>query len=145
VAAYGRLGGGTFAALAPVLRLEHGSVLAAQLCEELEHKLSWQGQSLDLSVSVGVAHWPEHAADTEILLRRAEQAMFEAKRLRQPVALYNPGTEAARALHLSLLSDLSTALQQDQLRQLLQPKRCLKTGRIIGAEALVRWQHPQRG
>ncbi|MEE9475750.1 MAG: EAL domain-containing protein, partial [Roseateles sp.] len=65
--------------------------------------------------------------------------------LRQPVALYNPGTEAARALHLSLLSDLSTALQQDQLRQLLQPKRCLKTGRIIGAEALVRWQHPQRG
>jgi len=144
-AAYGRLGGGTFAALAPVSRLEHGAALAAQLREEVEHKLSWQGQSLDLSVSLGVAHWPEHAVDTETLLRRAEQAMFEAKRLRQPVTVYNPGAEAARTLHLSLLSDLHTAIQQDQLRQFLQPKRCLKTGHITGAEALVRWQHPQRG
>ena len=145
VAAYGRLAGGTFAALAPVLRLEHGAVLAAQLRQEVEYKLSWQGQSLDLSVSLGVAHWPDHAADTEALLRRAEQAMFEAKRLRQAVAVFNPGAEAARALHLSLLSDLATAIQHDELRQFLQPKRCLKTGRIVGAEALVRWQHPQRG
>ncbi len=145
VAAYGRLAGGTFAALAPVSRLDHGAALAAQLREEVEHKLNWQGQSLDLSVSLGVAHWPEHAADTEALLRRAEQAMFEAKRLRQDVAVFNPSAEAARALHLSLLSDLATAIQQDQLRQFLQPKRCLKTGRITGAEALVRWQHPQRG
>ncbi len=144
-AAYGRLAGGTFAALAPVLRLEHGTALAVQLRAEVEHKLSWQGQALDLSVSLGLAHWPEHAADTETLLRRAEQAMFEAKRLRQPVAVYNPGTEAARALHLSLLSDLAAAIAQDQLRQFLQPKRDLKTGRITGAEALVRWQHPQRG
>lgn len=145
VAAYGRLAGGTFAALAPVVRSDHGSELATQLREEIEHKLSWQGQSLDLSVSLGVAYWPEHATDTEALLRRAEQAMFEAKRLRQALAVYNPGAEAARALHLSLLSDLATAIQQDQLRQFLQPKRCLKTGRIIGAEALVRWHHPQRG
>ncbi|MBV8036233.1 EAL domain-containing protein [Roseateles sp.] len=144
-AAYGRLAGGTFAALAPVLRLDHGIALATQLREEVEHKLSWQGQSLDLSVSLGLAHWPEHAADTEALLRRAEQAMFEAKRLRQAVAVFNPGAEAARALHLSLLSDLATAIQQDQLRQFLQPKRDLRTGRVTGAEALVRWQHPQRG
>ncbi len=144
-AAYGRLAGGTFAALAPVSRLEHGAALAAQLREEVEHKLSWQGQSLDLSVSLGVAHWPEHALGTETLLRRAEQAMFEAKRLRQPVSVYNPSAEAARALHLSLLSDLHTAIQQDQLRQFLQPKRDLASGRIVGAEALVRWQHPQRG
>jgi diguanylate cyclase (GGDEF)-like protein len=145
VAAYGRLAGGTFAALAPIARLDHANALTAQLREEVEYKLSWQGQSLDLSVSLGVAHWPEHAADTEALLRRAEQAMYEAKRLRQDVAVFNPGTEAARALHLSLLSDLATAIQQDQLRQFLQPKRDLRTGRITGAEALVRWQHPQRG
>ncbi|MCE4557497.1 putative bifunctional diguanylate cyclase/phosphodiesterase [Roseateles cellulosilyticus] len=145
VAAYGRLGGGTFAALAPVHRPELGAAMAAQLREEVEHKLSWQGQSLDLSVSLGVAHWPEHADTTETLLRRAEQAMFEAKRLRQAVSIYNPGAEAARALHLSLLSDLHTAIQHDQLRQFLQPKRELATGRILGAEALVRWQHPQRG
>jgi diguanylate cyclase (GGDEF)-like protein len=145
VAAYGRLAGGTFAALAPVARLDHGTALVNRLHEQVEHQLSWQGQTLDLSISLGMAHWPEHAADTEALLRRAEQAMFEAKRLRQAVAVYNPSAEAARALHLSLLSDLATAIQQDQLRQFLQPKRCLQTGRITGAEALVRWHHPQRG
>ncbi|RZJ12367.1 MAG: EAL domain-containing protein [Rubrivivax sp.] len=145
VAAYGRMAGGTFAVLAAVQRADEGAALAGRLREEVEHKLSWQGQSLDLSISLGMAHWPEHADSTETLLRRAEQAMFEAKRLRQQVAVYNPGAEAARALHLSLLSDLHTAIQQNQLRQFLQPKRDLKTGLITGAEALVRWQHPQRG
>jgi diguanylate cyclase (GGDEF)-like protein len=145
VAAYGRLAGGTFAALAPLLRLDQARKLADQLRDEVEHKLSWQGQALDLSVSLGIAHWPEHATGTEGLLRRAEQAMFEAKRLHQQVAVYNPSTEAARALHLSLLSDLATAIQNDQLRQFLQPKRDLRTGEITGAEALVRWLHPQRG
>ena len=145
VAVYGRLAGGTFAVLAPVRRLDQAHQLAARLRDEVEHKLSWQGQSLDLSISLGVAHWPEHANNTEGLLRRAEQAMYEAKRLRQPVAVYNPSAEVARALHLSLLSDLSQAVQQGQLRQFLQPKRNLHTGQITGAEALVRWLHPQRG
>ena len=145
LAAYGRLAGGTFAVLAPVQRLDQAHQLAARLRDEVEHKLSWQGQSLDLSISLGVAHWPEHADNTEGLLRRAEQAMFDAKRLRQPVAVYNPSAEVARALHLSLLSDLSQAVQQGQLRQFLQPKCDLRSGRVIGAEALVRWLHPQRG
>ena len=144
-AACGRLAGGTFAVLAPVLRLDQARKLADQLRDEVEHKLSWQGQALDLSISLGLAHWPEHAESTEGLLRRAEQAMFEAKRLHQQVAVYNPTSEAARLLHLSLLSDLATAIQNNELRQFLQPKRDLHTGEITGVEALVRWLHPQRG
>jgi diguanylate cyclase (GGDEF)-like protein len=148
VACCGRLGGGTFALLVPVRRVDGADgveALAGKVRDAVEHKLDWQGQSLDLSVSIGIAHWPAHADSTEGLLRRAEQAMFEAKRLRHNLALYNPGLEASRLLHLSLLSDLQAAIQGDQLRQFLQPKRSLATGRLEGAEALVRWQHPQRG
>lgn len=145
IAAYGRLGGGTFVALVPLLRYDQIGAMAAHLRDEVEHKLSWQGQGLDLSVSLGIAHWPVHADSTEGLLRRAEQAMFEAKRARQHVVVYNPGLEASRELHLSLLSDLQAAIQGDQLRQYLQPKRHLRSGRVVGVEALVRWQHPERG
>ncbi len=145
VGACGRLAGGTFVALVPLARADQATALAAQLREQVEHQLSWQGQALDLSVSMGIAHWPEHADATETLLRRAEQAMFEAKRQREHVSIYNPLLEASRLLHLSLLSDLQAAVSDDQLRQFLQPKINLRSGEIEGAEALVRWQHPQRG
>lgn len=144
-ARFGRLAGGTFAVMVPIRAFAEANDAAAQIKEAVEHKLSWQGQMLDLSVSVGMSLFPEHAGDTEVLLRRAEQAMFEAKRQRQPVALYNPNLEASRQLHLSLLSDLQEAIDGGQLRQFLQPKLSASTGELLGAEALVRWQHPTRG
>jgi len=144
-ACFGRLAGGTFAVLLPIRDLAEAHDAAAQIQEAVEHKLSWQGQMLDLSVSVGMALFPAHATDTEVLLRRAEQAMFEAKRQRQPVALYNPNLEASRQLHLSLLSDLQDAIGGGQLRQFLQPKMSVDSGALMGVEALVRWQHPTRG
>jgi len=144
-ASFGRLAGGTFAALVPLRTAAEAHDAAEQIQKAVEHKLSWQGQMLDLSVSIGMSLFPAHAADTEVLLRRAEQAMFEAKRQRQPMALYNPSLEASRQLHLSLLSDLQDAIDGGQLRQFLQPKVSVASGELLGAEALVRWQHPTRG
>lgn len=144
-ACIGRLGGGTFVVLAPLNRGDEASILAQQLQDAVEHKVSWQGHVLDLSVSVGMALFPEHADDAESLLRRAEQAMFEGKRQRQPQMLYNPSLEASRQSHLSLLSDLQEAIDGGQLRQFLQPKVSPRDGRLLGAEALVRWHHPERG
>ncbi|MBT9502588.1 MAG: EAL domain-containing protein [Burkholderiaceae bacterium] len=144
-ACFGRLAGGTFAALVPIRDLAEAEQAAALIQDAVEHKLSWQGQTLDLSVSVGMALFPEHERQTEALLRRAEQAMFEAKRQRQQVALYNPKLEASRLLHLSLLSDLQDAIKLGQLRQFLQPKVCVADGQLRGVEALVRWEHPTRG
>lgn len=144
-ACFGRLAGGTFAVLVPLRTAAEAHDAALQIQEAVEHKLSWQGQTLDLSVSVGMSLFPLHAADTEVLLRRAEQAMFEAKRQRQPTALYSPTLEASRQLHLSLLSDLQDAIGGGQLRQFLQPKVSAASGELLGAEALVRWLHPTRG
>ncbi|MEJ6007287.1 EAL domain-containing protein [Paucibacter sp. AS339] len=144
-ASFGRLAGGTFVALVPMERPDEAAQLADQVQSAVQHKHSWQGHSLDLSVSVGMALYPEHAQTCESLLRHAEQAMFEAKRYRLPMSLYNPNLEASRLAHLSLLSDLQEAIEQGQLRQFLQPKVSALDGRLSGVEALVRWEHPQRG
>jgi diguanylate cyclase (GGDEF)-like protein len=139
-----RLAGGTFAALVPARDAEAALALAAALQRDVEHKVAWDGQALDLAITAGLALFPLHAQEVEPLLRRAEQALFEAKRTRVGSAMYVQQLEASRVSHLSLLSDLQEAIEQGQLRQYLQPK-VSTDGELHGAEALVRWCHPQRG
>jgi diguanylate cyclase (GGDEF)-like protein len=141
----GRLAGGTFAML---VELDSGNghrEAAAHMQRHLEHQIVWHDQPLDLSVTVGLALCPLHGDSAEELLRRAEQALYEGKRRHAGVTAYSDGIEAARLSHLSLLSELQQAIAQQQLLPFLQPKLCLASGRIAGAEALVRWCHPQRG
>jgi EAL domain-containing protein (putative c-di-GMP-specific phosphodiesterase class I) len=95
-----------------------------------------------------VAVFPSHAADADTLISRAEVAMYTAKRKTQMAVVYDPAIDASSARSLSLLTELRRALEQDELRLFLQPKIALigpRAGRMIGAEALVRWQHPTRG
>jgi len=139
-----RLAGGTFAALVPVPSGEAARELALAVQLEVEHQVRWGGQALDLSITTGMALYPLDAQAVEPLLRQAEQALFEAKRLRSGFAPYAPSLEASRQSHLSLLSDLHDAIRHGQLRQFLQPK-LTPDGELRGAEALVRWCHPQRG
>jgi len=143
----GRLAGGTFVALLPLKNAEAWRAEISVLQAALNRKQLWHGQALDLSVSIGVALYAAHGHRAETLLQRAEQAMFEAKRLRNEVSLYDPELEADRLSHLSLLSELETAITQGQLRQFVQPKLCLVGSEpvVAGVEALVRWQHPERG
>jgi EAL domain-containing protein (putative c-di-GMP-specific phosphodiesterase class I) len=79
------------------------------------------------------------------LLRNAEVALHSAKRVAGSFAWYSEAQEAARLDHLSLVSDLRVAVAQSQLQMWLQPKLSLLDGRPVGAEALVRWAHPERG
>ncbi len=140
-----RLGGGTFGALLELLPGQSALQCAQALQLAMEHATQWRTHVLDLGVTVGVATGPEHGETPQELLRRAEQALFEAKRVHSTVGVYNPSIEAARLSHLSLLSELQTAIDRQQLMPFLQAKLCTRTGRVVGAEALIRWQHPQRG
>jgi diguanylate cyclase (GGDEF)-like protein len=141
----GRLAGGTFAALVVVERALSAKDWAAYVQREVERKVTWDGQSLDLSLTIGIADWPDHAHDCEVLLRRAEQAMFEAKRQRVPIATFVASHEAIRSSHLTLLSELTEAIERGQLRMFVQPKVSPLDMRTHGVEALVRWEHPERG
>ena len=140
-----RLGGDEFALLMPGADAKTAAALAEQLALAFEAPLTLDDQAVDLSAGVGIACWPEHAADADSLLSRAEVAMYAAKARTGGAQVYDPAIDTASAQTLSLLSELRHALEHGELRLYLQPKIALSSGRATGAEALVRWQHPQRG
>lgn len=150
-AVFGRLSGGAIVVLLPLGAEADESEQAALTCSlqrALELPAEWRGQSFDVSVTIGAAAYPADGAGPqamELLLRRAEAAMYAAKRAKLRVLRYDPTWESARESHLSLLSDLRQALTGGELIQMLQPKLDAHSGELLGAEALVRWKHPSRG
>ena len=105
------------------------------------------GHNVDMDISIGYADSANATAPLPVgtLLRNAEVALHTAKRTAQGHAWHNEAQEAARLDHLSLVTDLRRAVAESQLQMWLQPKFSLSTGQAVGAEALVRWQHPSRG
>jgi diguanylate cyclase (GGDEF)-like protein len=144
-----RLSGGTFAAVFCAADRAAAQVLRERIERTMVAPAHCSGHSVDLSLTYGLADsgvgcGSEAASPVETLLRNAEVALHSAKRSATTFAWHNEAQEAARLSHLSLLSDLREAVATSQLQMWLQPKFSLATGRAVGAEALVRWQHPVR-
>jgi diguanylate cyclase (GGDEF)-like protein/PAS domain S-box-containing protein len=97
-----------------------------------------------VTASVGVAMWPAHGDSPEALLRAADAAMYRAQRLERSVCLADEAPEHPLSRQ-ALLEELREALFGEQLRLHYQPRVCARTQRVLGAEVLVRWQHPRRG
>jgi diguanylate cyclase (GGDEF)-like protein len=140
-----RVGGDEFALLLQGVDATTALAVAKRVAADFDNPLTLDGQPVDVPVRIGVACWPAHAADASTLVSRAELAMFAAKRAAAGPQLYDPRYDNASGQNLTLLSELKRALEQGELRLYLQPKVALDDGRLVGAEALVRWQHPQRG
>ena len=141
-----RLGGDEFAVL--LAEVPHRGVVAevaARLHQALERPFELRGVAVDLEASVGVALSPVHGDDVSTLLRRADVAMYEAKRSRARIETYDFDRDPYSPERLSLLAELRRALDEDELVLHYPPKISLNTGAVIGVEALVRWEHPQRG
>ena len=141
-----RLGGDEFAVLlrdaaSPDAVLER----AHRIRDALERPFDIGGMSLKIGASVGLALYPEHGANSHQLLRAADVAMYRAKHHGLGVSLYDRRTDTHSADKLLLLAELSEALDEGQLVLHFQPEKELRTGRILGVEALVRWRHPKRG
>jgi len=140
-----RLGGDEFAVLLHAADAERAGELARRIAAVFETPLTLDDQTVDLSAGIGIACAPEHATEADALLSRAEVAMYAAKRSTAGARVYDPSLDSGSAQTLSLLSELRRAIEQGELRLYLQPKVALSPRRLIGAEALVRWQHPTRG
>ncbi|HET8695214.1 MAG TPA: GGDEF domain-containing phosphodiesterase, partial [Aquabacterium sp.] len=97
------------------------------------------------SAGIGVACSPEHGLDVDMVMSRAEIAMYAAKQKQSGCVTYHAGLDSTSEESLTLISELRTAIDKDELRVYLQPKVNLQTQQCVGAEALVRWQHPTRG
>ena len=141
-----RLGGDEFAVVLPELR---DAVDAAKAARNIIEALSAPfqvGPSVFVSASVGIALYPSDGASAEELLRHADLAMYHAKATgRGQVAFFERSMNADIRRRMELERELHAGLDEDQFVLQYQPQLELKSGRIVGAEALLRWMHPQRG
>jgi diguanylate cyclase (GGDEF)-like protein len=140
-----RLGGDEFAILLTDTDPAAGETAATRIGEVFNAPFVVDGITLDIEVSIGIA---SRTADDDpaTLLRHADIAMYTAKEHRLGHTRFNPGQAHETANRLTLLGDLRRALDtDDEIALHYQPKICVRTGDLIGAEALARWQHPARG
>lgn len=141
-----RLGGDEFA----LLLEDRGGVdraldVAEELLDRLREPVSLAGYDLAVLASVGVAV-ATPGMTTSSLLRDADIAMYEAKRAgKGQIKIFDPAMRLSATKHLEFRSELGSAIENKQLRLMFQPQVDLNSGEVIGAEALVRWRHPDRG
>jgi len=140
-----RIGSDEFALLLPQIRSRDHAVLAAQrLMEELELPFP-QHSELALSISLGIAVWTDTNGGAGDMLRLAESALRSAKRRRSGMEVADEHAQEAPGAHFAYERELRRAIEENRLELVFQPKIDLATGAVRGAEALVRWPHPDMG
>jgi diguanylate cyclase (GGDEF)-like protein len=141
-----RLGGDEFALLLPdVPDLAAARDVAERMRAALIEPFRHDGMSFELEGSLGIALHPDHGHDFETLMQRADVAMYVAKERGTGIEIYSPESDRHSAVRLGMLGELRHALESGELELHYQPKADLRTGDIVGVEALLRWRHPQRG
>jgi diguanylate cyclase (GGDEF)-like protein len=141
-----RLGGDEFALLLPgVDGPEVARAKAEELLGGVAQPYAIDGLTLEVDGSIGIALYPHHGHDAATLLQRADVAMYAAKETHTVCQVYSPGRDHNSAERLALAAELREAIKSHALEVHFQPVVELATGRVRGAEALVRWRHPTRG
>jgi diguanylate cyclase (GGDEF)-like protein len=142
----GRLGGDEFAMLVPNLEDPKAALdLAERVRMSLVEPFHYDGISHEIDGSIGIAIYPAHGSDFETLLQRADVAMYVAKGRGTGVQVYSTEIDRHSTVRLGMLAELRTALENSDLELHYQPKADLRTGDVVGVEALLRWRHPERG
>jgi diguanylate cyclase (GGDEF)-like protein len=140
-----RLGGDEFA-VTFLTRAESGATdVAAKITRALETPFLLGNVPIEVDASMGIALCPIHAEDAGTLMKRADVAMYDAKKNHLSYALYEPGRDDHSLRRLTILSELRHAIERDELTLHYQPKLDVVSRRAVHAEALVRWTHPVHG
>ncbi|GAB5343334.1 phosphodiesterase DibA [Pseudomonas sp. TH04] len=142
-----RLGGDEFAVLAESCpQVIQAAAIAQRMLDAMKDPFVFDGNQLFISASVGISLFPSDALSAQQLLRNADSALFKAKSVgREGYALYTEELTAHAQNRVEIASELRRALEQQELRVYYQPVHNLQDSRLLGVEALVRWQHPERG
>ncbi|PRH83867.1 bifunctional diguanylate cyclase/phosphodiesterase [Arenimonas caeni] len=141
-----RVSGDEFAVLLPGAGETEARAIWTRLDAAMQSPFNVAGQDVMLGLSSGVALCPEHGEDAELLLVSANAALnySRSEGLRR-LCVYSPGQPGASLHRLTIESQLRLALQRHELFPVFQPQVSLRTGELVGIEALVRWRHPERG
>lgn len=140
-----RMGGDEFAIVLPGADEAGAHTIAQKILQTLEQLILIEGYSVRVGASIGIALYPEHGDSTETLMRRADVAMYVAKRARLGYTTYSPNLDVNTTSRLALAAEIHQAIDGKQLLLHYQPKIDLRSGRMSGVEALVRWRHPVAG
>jgi diguanylate cyclase (GGDEF)-like protein/PAS domain S-box-containing protein len=140
-----RLGDDEFAVLLPVAGEGKAYVVIQAIRIAFEEPFTIADMPLQIDVSIGVVFSPKHGKDAQTLLRRAEIAMYEAKRTHTQYAFYESSADESSPHRLALIGALREAISSQALQLYYQPKAEVKTGTVRSVEALARWHHPTYG
>jgi len=140
-----RLGGDEFGMLLPAVDVRGAALAAQKIAHVLRTPFEVAGQIFEVGASIGIALSPAHGDDADSVLQRAEVAMYAAKRGQTDFALYEPEQDPHTPDRFALVSELRLAIDGEQLVLHYQPQAELHTGSADHLEALVRWNHPDRG
>jgi diguanylate cyclase (GGDEF)-like protein len=142
-----RLGGDEFGLLLPQVSDGHRTAekIAKQIQQAFVAPYLSEDNELFLGASIGIAIYPEHGDDVATLMSRADVAMYGTKNTESGYMFYDSGLDPYAQHHLQLSGDLRHALERNELVLHYQPKIDLRSGSVMGAEALIRWQHPVQG
>ncbi|WP_200917050.1 bifunctional diguanylate cyclase/phosphodiesterase [Jeongeupia sp. HS-3] len=141
-----RLGGDEFVLILELAKPQDAAAIADKLVKAIDEPFSIQRHALGVSVSIGIAIYPDDGAESRELMANADAAMYHAKDAgRNGYCFFKASMNANAQEQLQLLQDLRLALGRNELLLHYQPKFCAPHGPIIGAEALLRWMHPSRG
>ena len=140
-----RMGGDEFAMVLPDTDATGAATVAAKLLNALMPPHLIDEFRISVQASIGIAIFPEHGAETDMLLRQADIAMYVAKRAKAGYAFYDTQHDPHTPKRLRLIADLRNAIDRHELTLAYQPKVNLASGEVVGVEALARWQHPEFG
>ena len=140
-----RLGGDEFAVLLPATDVNRAELAARKVLHDLQHPFVADARPLLVSASIGIAGVPWHAATGNEVLRRADSAMYLAKRDRTGYVIYHPDRDQRSGVRASLASSMRQAIDDEQFVLEYQPIVHIPTNTVMAVESLVRWNHPQLG
>lgn len=140
-----RMGGDEFAALLPAVDAKHAGMAARMLLQSLRAPFTVEDHHFGIGASIGIALYPENGVDANVLMQRADVAMYAAKGSGSGFSFYNPTVDRNYPKRLTLLTDLRQAVEKEQFELYYQPIISLSTDKVVGIEALVRWRHPRDG
>jgi diguanylate cyclase len=140
-----RMGGDEFAVVLPAVDAKHAGMAARMLLQALRAPFTVEEHNFGVGASVGIALYPENGVDANVLMQRADVAMYAAKGSGSGFSFYNPAIDRNYPKRLTLLTDLRQAVEKEQFELYYQPIVSLSTDKVVGIEALVRWRHPRDG
>lgn len=141
----GRFGGDEFAMVLPATTLSQAVQISQKIAAAIEEPFQLEGHNVNIGISIGISLYPEHGLNSETLILYADMAMYDAKRNDVIYAIFNPDQDRTTFNRLVMIGELREALKHNQMFLDYQPKVSIRRKERIGVEALLRWQHPEKG